>query len=231
MEKIIVLGNGGHAKSVVDAIEGQGKYSIAGYVVNDVTVNDDYPILGNDHDLQKIFDEGIRYAVLGIGYLGKGSLRQRLYQDLKKIGYSLPMICDPTSVISKKAIIDEGTFVGKGAIVNSGARIGKMCILNTGSIVEHDCEIGDFTHIAVGTVLCGDVKIGNNAFVGANATVIQGRRVGDRVIVGAGEMIKTDVEAGDVCNYRRVLVGGVTYNYLWMQIVDYKVRLYNRRCA
>lgn len=191
MEKIIVLGNGGHAQSIVDTIECQGEYSIAGYIVNGKVINRyDYPILGCDDDLEKIYASGIHYAALGIGYLGRGKLRQKLYSQLKTIGYSLPVLCDPTSIVSNKAVIGEGTFIGKGAIINSGAQIGKMCILNTGSIVEHNCEIGDFTHIAVGTVLCGDVKIGENTLVGANATVIQGRSVGSDSIVGAGEVVR-----------------------------------------
>lgn len=35
MEKIIILGMGGHAESLADVLERQQKYEIAGYVVND----------------------------------------------------------------------------------------------------------------------------------------------------------------------------------------------------
>lgn len=195
MEKIIILGKGGHASSVVDAIENEGKYEIVGYIVNEIDEIEDkkYSIIGRDEDLIKIYQNGIHNAAIGIGFLGKGVLRNKLYQTLKEIGYSLPIISDPTAVISKKANIQEGTFVGKGAIVNAGAEIGKMCIINTGAIVEHDCRIGEFSHIAVGAVLCGEVNVGKNTLVGANATVIQGRTVGDRCIVPAGKVIRKNV--------------------------------------
>ena len=68
-----------------------------------------------------------------------------------------------------------------------------MCIINTGAIVEHDSQVGDFSHISVGTVLCGNVCVGCGAFIGANATVIQGRSVGDKCIVGAGETVRKNV--------------------------------------
>ena len=199
MEKILILGVGGHAKSVADAIRKESKYEIAGYVVNDTLEADDrYPVIGNDDDLLRLYEEGILYAAVGIGFLGKGTLRNRLYQKLKEIGYELPVICDPSAIIADGVEIEEGTFVGKGVILNTDAKIGKMCIINTGAIVEHDCMVGDFTHIAVGTVLCGNVSVGEQVLVGANATVIQGREIAAGCIVGAGEVIKKNVMNGNI---------------------------------
>lgn len=199
MEKILILGMGGHAKSLEDAIERERKYEIAGYVVNDdadSNVGKRYHILGNDDDLLKLFQQGIHNAAIGIGFLGKGNLRNTLYEKLKKIGYHLPVVCDPSAIIASGVCIDEGTFVGKGTVLNADVQIGKMCIINTGAIVEHDCRVGDFSHVSVGAVLCGEVTVGINAFVGANATIIQGRKVADECLVGAGEVIRKNVTNG-----------------------------------
>ena len=68
-----------------------------------------------------------------------------------------------------------------------------MCIINTGAIVEHDCIVDDFSHVAVGAVLCGGVSIGSETLIGANATVIQGRTVGNKCIVGAGEVARKNI--------------------------------------
>lgn len=199
MEKIIILGMGGHAKSIIDAIERENKYEIAGYVVNDcrdALGDKKYPVLGKDDDLSGLFQQGIHNAAIGIGFLGKSNLRKRLYEKIKNIGYNLPVVCDPTAIIASGVSIGDGTFIGKGAILNTDSQIGKMCIINTGAIVEHDCQVGDFSHISVGTVLCGEVLVGTEAFIGANATVIQGRKVEDGCIVGAGEVIKKNVMNG-----------------------------------
>ena len=196
MEKILILGMGGHAKSMVGAIERENKYEIAGYVVNEhnsVMSESDYPVLGNDNDLQRLFLQGIHNVAIGIGYLGKSELRKTLYRNVKEIGYSLPVVCDPSAIIASGVTVGEGTFIGKGAILNADSKIGKMCIVNTGAIVEHDCQVEDFSHVSVGTVLCGEVSIGKEAFIGANATVIQGRKVAAGCIVGAGEVIRTNV--------------------------------------
>ena len=70
-----------------------------------------------------------------------------------------------------------------------------MCIVNTGAIVEHDCKVEKYSHIAVGTVLCGNVSIGKECMVGANATIIQGVSVGNHTIIGAGTVVTHDVKA------------------------------------
>lgn len=198
-DKIILLGCGGHAKSVIDAIEAAGKYQIAG-MIDSIYPNDfeyrGYKVIGCDEQLQEIYDSGICYAFVCVGFLGIGRIRNRLYNELKRIGFVLPVIMDPSAVLARDVIIGEGCFVGKRAVINSHASIGAMSIINTAAVVEHDCIIGDFCHIAVSSVSCGSVYIGNNSFVGANATIIQGINVGDNAIIGAGSLVIKDVEEG-----------------------------------
>lgn len=191
MEKIVLLGSGGHAKSIADVIISDGKYEIAGFIDNE---NKDfeylgYKIIGSDADLPFIYDSGIHYACICIGFLGKGNIRQELYTQLKKTGFTLPNIVDPTAVLAKNVSIGEGTFIGKGAVINSNVIIGKMVIINTATIIEHDCIIGDFTHIAAGVVICGAVQVGQEAFVGANATVIQEITIEKGAVIGAGSVV------------------------------------------
>ena len=201
MVRIILIGSGGHARSVADSILQSKQYEIAGYIERadiEGTGALGIPVLGTDSDLEAIFDAGINTAFVTIGYIGKGNVRERIYNRLKQIGYSIPVIMDPSATLADRVQIGEGTFVGKRAVVNSNAQIGRMCIINTGAIVEHDNEIGDFSHIAVGSVLCGNVKIGKGVLIGANAVVIQGIRIGDGAIVGAGTTVRHDIESGQV---------------------------------
>ena len=189
MEDIVMVGFGGHAKSVADCLEREEKYHIVGYTDMQAATSQ-YAYLGTDDKLQAIFDRGVKNAVIGIGYMGRGAIRQQLYSKLKEIGFELPVIVDPSAIVSATALIGEGTFVGKGAIVNAEAKIGKMTIINTKALVEHECVVGDFAHVAVGAVLCGQVEIGEGAFIGANATVIQCRKVEPNTVIPAGATIR-----------------------------------------
>lgn len=204
MERLVILGKGGHAESLIDIIERENKYEVAGYVINDDQQgeNERYPIIGSDSNLEQLFQSGIRNAAIGVGYLGKSNLRERLWNKLKVIGYLLPVFCDPSAVVAGNVKFGEGTMIGKGAIINANAFIGKMCIINTGAIIEHDCRVDDFSHVSVGSVLCGNVQVGRASFIGANATVIQGKNIGSRCIIGAGTTIRKNIE-----DYRTVWSG------------------------
>lgn len=200
MEDIILLGIGGHAHSVVDSIMRTGKYRIIGFLDREEMRGKsygDYFVLGVDADAGRYFETGVKNAFVTVGFMGQGDIRERLYWQLKDVGYTLPNIVDYTAAVSDNAKLGEGVFVGKKAVINADAEIGDMCIVNTGAIVEHDCIVDDFSHVAVGSVLCGNVQIGRASFVGANATVIQGVHIGNKCVIGAGTTVRRNVE--DYC--------------------------------
>lgn len=197
MEEIILLGIGGHAHSVVDSIEQVGKYRIVGFL--DVKENQDkeykgYRVIGTDDMLENFYQKGIKNAFVTVGYLGEGNIREKLYKDLKRIGYKIPNIIDKSAIVANDVRLGEGNFVGKQCVINANAEIGSMCIINTGAIVEHDCCVDDMTHIAVGTLLCGQVTVGSNTLIGAGAIVRQGVNIGTHVTIGAGMTITKDVK-------------------------------------
>lgn len=199
MDKIILIGFGGHARSVIDCIERAGQYEVVGYTDHaQNTEYGKYPYLGSDDILQQYFNQGIRHAFISVGYMGKSNVRNRLYTKVKEIGYVLPVVTDPSAQLAGDVKIGEGSFIGKNAVVNTNACIGKMCIVNTGAIVDHDCVADDFSHISVGSVLCGHVKVGAGSFVGANATVIQERIIGKNCIVAAGAVIRRNLDDGSI---------------------------------
>lgn len=206
MEDIILLGFGGHARSVIDCVERQGKYRIAGFLDkadrNEVSYKG-YQVIGEDADLEKFYKQGIRYAFVTVGFMGRSTIRNRIYDRLKEIGFLLPNIIDPSAAVADDAVLGEGNFIGKLAMVNADVRMGNMCIINSGAMIEHECQIGDFTHVSVGSVLCGNVRVGENTLIGAGATVIQGISIGNECIVAAGTTVRKNVEDGKLAFDRR----------------------------
>ena len=196
MNKIVLVGAGGHALSVIDSIQSNGEYEIVGITDAGAVVGEkvlDYEVIGNDAILNSVFDSGVKYAFVTVGSIENTSLRKKLFCMLKDIGFIIPAIVDTSSNIGSDVWLGEGAYVGKNTVVNTKSIIGDMAIINTGAIIEHCCSIDEFTHIGPGAVICGDVKIGARTHVGANATVIQGVIIGDNSMIGAGSIVVKNV--------------------------------------
>jgi len=187
---LILIGGGGHGKVVADAIKCSGKFDIHGIIDPALKKGDTVlgiEVLGGDEILKDIYDNGIKYAFIGIGSIGDCSVREKVYTNLKDIGFELPVITHPSSVIAKDVRIDEGTFIAAGSVINPGTVIGKNVIVNTSTSIDHDCKIGDFVHIAPGVTLSGGVKVGYSVHIGTGTNVIQCITIGKRAFIPAGE--------------------------------------------
>lgn len=203
MKDIVLLGSGGHAKSVVDIIEQNPDYRIIGFLElpNKQTFSyHNYRVLGDDSMLETLMTSDIRYAYPAMGYMGKGDIRRKMYERLCELGYSIPNFIDQSAILAKDVVIKEnsGVFIGKRAVINSNARLEEMTIINSGAIIEHDCVVQAGTHVAVGAVVCGETHIGRQCLIGANATIKQCVSIGDKVIVGAGSVVLTDVSNNQI---------------------------------
>lgn len=171
-ESILLIGGGGHCHSVIDVIEQQGRYRIAGVVDVRERVGQrvlGYPVVGCDDQLPDLFDT-CKNAVITVGHLSSNRLRLKLYELAKGIGYSLPVIRSPFAYVSPYAALGEGTVIMHHALVNANARVGVNCIINSKALIEHDVQVGDHCHISTASVLNGGVTVADHTFVGSNAT-------------------------------------------------------------
>lgn len=196
MEKIILIGGGGHCKVVKESIIRAGTFEIVGIIDKKETVGtylDGTEVIGTDDEIEKFYEMGIKNAFITLGSIGSTSVRRKLYNMIKEKGFTIPSVLHDKAIVSKDLIIEEGVFIGAGSIVNSGTKILKNTIINTRAIIEHDCLIGEFVHISPGTILCGGVEVGNDSHIGAGSIVIQNRKIGENTIIGAGSVVVKDI--------------------------------------
>jgi sugar O-acyltransferase (sialic acid O-acetyltransferase NeuD family) len=170
--KILLIGGGGHCKSVIDVIEQENRYLIAGIIDKKELIGQEilgYKVIGSDDDLHNLYKE-YKYAIVTVGHIKTNTLRVKLFTILKEIGYNLPTIISPLAYVSKHSFVDEGTVVMHQALINANAKIGKNCIINTKALIEHDSIIENNCHIATASVINGGVIVKENTFFGSNAT-------------------------------------------------------------
>lgn len=171
-QRIILVGGGGHCRSVIDVIEQQGGYQITGIVDFQEHIGKQvlgYPVIACDDQLAELFGS-CKNAIVTVGHTRTNSVRLKLYEQLKTIGYTLPVVISPMAYVSQHAQIGEGTVVMHHALINVGAKVGCNCIVNSKALIEHDVQVGDHCHISTACVLNGGVVVENNTFVGSNAT-------------------------------------------------------------
>jgi len=169
--EILLVGGGGHCKSVIDVIELEDKYTIAGIIDRAELVGKDvldYKVIGCDDDLEK-FRQKYKYAFVTVGHIKSNAIRVRLFNRLKELGYILPTIVSPLAYISKYSTIQEGTIIMHQALINADAKIGKNSIINTKALIEHDVVVENNCHISTSSVLNGGVVVKENSFFGSNA--------------------------------------------------------------
>lgn len=195
-KRILLIGGGGHCKSILDCVLGMGAYRDIGIIDRRDTGRKailGIPVIGTDDDLQSLHRAGWTDAFVSLGSIGNPYRRKFLYDQLREIGFIIPCIVDETAAVSDNAQLGPGVFVGKKAVVNAGTYIGTCVIINSGAIVEHDCRVGAFSHISPGAVLCGRVSVGCGTHVGANTVVRQNIVIGSNALIGIGSVVTKDI--------------------------------------
>ncbi|MBP3495275.1 MAG: acetyltransferase [Clostridia bacterium] len=187
-KKIVIVGAGGHARVIADIVRASNDI-VVGFLDDAYEKGDALygsQILGHTDNYISYKDEC--YFVLAIG---NNITRQTLAQ---KMNCSWHTAIHPSAVISPSAQIKEGAVVMPGAVINANAVIGKHAIVNTCAIVEHDSDIGEFSHISPRCTVCGVTRIGKRVWLGAGAVVINVKKICDDVIVGAGAVVTKSIE-------------------------------------
>jgi len=170
--EILLIGGGGHCHSVIDVIEQENKYKIAGIVDKKELIGIkvlNYEVIACDDDLEELY-KIYKYAIVTVGQIRSNSLRVKLFDLIKSLGYNIPTIISPLAYVSKYANVDQGTVIHHHALVNANANIGKNCIINTKALIEHDVRVEDNCHISTGAIINGGVVVKANVFYGSNAT-------------------------------------------------------------
>ena len=182
MNRLIIVGAGGHGKVIADSALKCGYTNIC--FVDDHKTGDvlGFPIVGTGDDIESLND-GRTDFVLGIG---NNAVRRKIAENHHVNWVS---VVHPSAQVSFDVKIGKGTVVLANAVINVSSVIGEHCIINTGAIVEHDNVIEDYVHLSPGVKLSGVVTVGENTWIGTGTSVINNVEICENVIVGVGSVV------------------------------------------
>jgi sugar O-acyltransferase (sialic acid O-acetyltransferase NeuD family) len=190
-QPLLLIGCGGHARSLIDVVESSGHWHVFGLVglAEEVgTAVMGYSVLGTDQDLPSLRQQ-CAHALLAVGQIGRSTSRQRLVEELLQHDFVMPAVISSHAHVSRHSRIGVGTSVGHGVIVNSGACVGNHCILNSNALIEHDATVGHYCHISTGAIVNGGTAIGCGSFIGSGAVLREGLSLPAETVISAGRRV------------------------------------------
>ncbi len=190
--QLLLVGGGGHCKSVIDVIEQENRYAIAGIIDQKEFLGQKvlgYEIIGCEDDLTSLFQK-IKYALVTVGQIRSPDLRTKLFNQLNTIGFETPLILSPRAYVSEHSTIGSGTVVMHDALINANATIGQNCIINSKALIEHDCVVGDHCHISTGAILNGGTVVKKGTFFGSGAVSKEYISIVENSFIKAGSLFK-----------------------------------------
>jgi UDP-N-acetylbacillosamine N-acetyltransferase len=190
---LIILGFGGHARSVAAVAIANGVQSL---LFVDENAGEGEAFLG--FPVKREISGMIPRGWSCIPGVGDNIERRKQFELALTAGWGLANVVAKNATLDTNASISAGCFVGHHAHIGPFARVGLACIINTGAIVEHESEVGDFSHISVNSVVAGRSRVGSLVFLGAGATVIDKVSIGDNITIGAGAAVIESLSAPGV---------------------------------
>lgn len=186
---VAIVGYSGHAYVIIDIFLNAGRL-VTAYCDAEEKLSNPYHLnyLGKESE---VIDQLKRFDFFAC--VGHNGIREKIHTNLSQILGNPINAIHPSAVISASVQMGDGVMIAANATLNPLVEIGRGVICNTSSSIDHECSIGDFTHIAPGVVLCGNVTVGRSTFIGANSVVRQGITIGNNVTIGAGTVVVKDI--------------------------------------
>lgn len=190
-DKLIIIGASGHGKVVADIAIKMNKWQSIVFLDDDesIKMSMNIEVISAARDALKYIDD---YDIF-VG-IGNNSTRERIQENLKTVGASIPVLVHPDAVIGEQVEIGSGTVVMAGAVINCCTKIGKGCIINTGATIDHDNIIEDYVHISPGANLAGTVRVGKGTWIGIGSVVSNNISIIDNCKIGAGAVVINNID-------------------------------------
>ena len=193
---VLVIGSGGHASVVLEALALQSQYSVVGLL-------DSFQPAGSEKHGFPILGSPERVAELAAAYcchsffvaVGDNWFRDQISSMIRDVVANAEFITaiHPAACISRSASVGPGSIALAGAVIGVNARIAEGCILNTSCSVDHDCQLQAFSSVGPGAHIGGNVVVSARSAVGIGATLREKILVGADTVIGAGAAVVSDL--------------------------------------
>lgn len=182
-----LIGSGGHAGVVIDAVRRLGEFDIS-HVICEVNGGSKR----HGYNVEKWLEEIPYPNLFHFIAIGDNAIRERI----SKHEFSYVNVFHPSAEYSKQICC--GSYFGANSVVGNNSKVGNFSIINTGTILEHDSVVGDYSHLASGVITGGNVKIGSRTMIGLGSIIQDGITIGNNCIIGMGSVVTKDIPDDEI---------------------------------
>jgi UDP-perosamine 4-acetyltransferase len=195
IRRAVIVGTGGHARVVLSLLRSAERYELlhivelgqprAGELIMGHPVSATPDILPS---LVGQFDIDVFLAI------GDNVIRHRWWENIGRMGLSLPNLVSPRAFIDPSASLGEANIVCADAFIGPEARLGSNNLINTRATVEHETIIGHHCHLAPCSTVAGRSSVSNFCLLGAGSIIRDNIFIAEHTVLGAGAVLVKCIE-------------------------------------
>lgn len=195
---IIVIGAqlDGYAGNVIEMLEELGIYEVVGFLENapdfqNKTI-EGIPVLGQTDNFEHLDLPTDNFHIA----IGDNVARGTIFKRLKALDNNLITLIHHKAIVSRTAVIGEGSYIGPYAVIDRDVHIGKVSIIDSGSIVQHNTKTGVAVSMGSGVNVGKGVHVHDFSFIGMGSIISSNVDIGSGVLIDSGSIVKNNVPSG-----------------------------------
>ncbi|MFA5571730.1 MAG: acetyltransferase [Candidatus Bathyarchaeia archaeon] len=200
-QNLVVIGDGETAELAYDYFSKDTTYKVVGFSAETAFKRHQIlfglPVVPLE-EVEAYFDPNQHEAFVGVSYTNLNRLRCKLFDIVKKKGYTFCSYISPKAYVGTNVTIGKNCFILENVTLQRGVAIGDNVTIWSGSSVGHRTIVGDNCFIASHVAISGFCEIGENCFLGVNSCIIDKVKIEKNCIIGAGAVVINNVSEGRI---------------------------------
>ena len=191
-KQLVIIGAGELAAIAYEYFTYDSDYEVAGFSVEKEYLKEDRycnkPVVAFE-EITKHFPPSEFEAFVAIPATQLNRLRTRLYQEVKKLGYTCATYISSHAFVWRNAKIGENCFIFEDNTVQPFVTIGDNVILWSGNHIGHQTVIENNCFLSSHVVVSGYCRIGESSFLGVNSTLNDHVEIPRDCIIASGALV------------------------------------------
>jgi sugar O-acyltransferase (sialic acid O-acetyltransferase NeuD family) len=200
-ERVVIVGTGESAAVAFEYFSYDSPHQVVAFTADEHYLTSDdccgLPAVPFEQ-LADRYPPGEYQAFVAVSAVELNRVRQRLYEAVKKAGFTCASYVSSHAVVLGSVEIGENAFVQENVALQHDVLVGDNVFFGSGTCICHSSVIGDGVYTGPGATVCGFARVGRNSFIGAGSCIADCIDVAEDCLVGAGAVILKDTVPGKV---------------------------------